>query len=257
MTNKSARPSPIAPLGGVVVGIAVFLGVNITSGWAIIPTPASIVNNGRSPVSMPAYPAVAAPKPTGPVGPYQSVCATCHQAEGQGMPGAFPPLAGSEWLTSSPEVPIRIVLVGLSGQISVKGATFNSMMPPPQGMTDEQIAEAITYARTHFGNAASKVDVAQIKQVRAALAGRNTPFSADELRPLLAAGDTAPAGEGAAGGAAGGAADQGAAAPTAAGSAAPAPGDAKPAAAPAAPAPAPAAPAPAPATPGAAAPSTP
>lgn len=223
-TNKSARPSPIAVLGGVVVGIAVFLGVNITSGWAIIPTAGSVTNHGRSPLPAPAYPAVASPKPTGPVGPYQAVCATCHQAEGQGMPGAFPPLAGSEWLTSNPEVPIRIVLVGLSGPIEVKGAAFNTMMPPPQGMTDEQIAEAITYARTHFGNAASQVDVAQVKQVRAALAGRAAPFSADELKPLLAAGDSAPAGGAAGSGAAGGgAAGSGAAAPAAAGSVAPAP----------------------------------
>jgi mono/diheme cytochrome c family protein len=216
MTNKSARPSPIAPLGGVVVGIAVFLGVNITSGWAIIPTPASVKNHGRSPLPTPAYPQVAAPGATGPVGPYQAVCATCHQPEGQGMPGAFPPLAGSEWISGSAEVPIRIVLVGLSGAIEVKGTTFNTMMPPPQGMTDEQIAEAITYARTHFGNTASKVDAAQVKEVRAALAGRNAPFTADELKPLLGAPGAEPAAAGAAGGPAGEGGGPAAVAPSAA-----------------------------------------
>jgi mono/diheme cytochrome c family protein len=217
MTVKSERPSPIAPLGGVVVGIAVFLGVNITSGWAIIPTPASVKNHGRAPLPAPAYPQVAAPGATGPIGPYQAVCATCHQAEGQGMPGAFPPLAGSEWITGNPEVPIRIVLAGLQGAIDVKGTTYNALMPPPAGMTDEQIAEAITYARTHFGNTASKVDVAQVKEVRAALAGRAAPFTADELKPLLAAAAAEPAAAGAAGaageGAPGEAAAGGAAAP--------------------------------------------
>jgi hypothetical protein len=223
MTNKSARPSPIAPLGGVVVGIAVFLGVNITSSWAIIPTPESVRNHGRRPLHVPAYPVMKAPTAAGPVGPYQTICATCHQAEGQGMPGAFPPLAGSEWMTGNPEVPIQIVLVGLTGPVDVKGTTYNALMPPP-AMTDEQIAEAISYARTHFGNAASTVDVALVRKVRASLAGRTTPFTAAELKPLLAAGGAEPAAAAAgAAGAAGSAAAAGAAAaePAAAGAAAP------------------------------------
>lgn len=223
MTNKSARPSPIAPLGGVVVGISVFLGVNITSSWAIIPTPESVRNHGRAALSKPAYPVTVAPTATGPVGPYQTICATCHQAEGQGMPGAFPPLAGSEWMSGNPEVPIRIVLAGLTGPIEVKGTTYNALMPPPV-LTDEQIAEAITYARTHFGNTASNVDVALVRQVRASLAGRSTPFTAAELKPLLAAGGAEPAAAGAgAAGAAGSAAAAGGAAaePSAAGAAAP------------------------------------
>jgi len=232
MSDNSQRPNPIALLGGVVVGIGVFLGVNITSGWAIIPTPASVANLGRAPLPPPVYPQVGPPKPSGPVGPYQAVCATCHQPEGQGMPGAFPPLAGSEWVTGNPEVPIRIVLLGLSGPLEVKGTTYNTVMPPPPGLNDEQIAEAITYARTHFGNAASEVKVEQVKQVRAALAGRNTPFTADELKPLLAAGGE-PA---AAGSPAPSAAVVEAAARAAAGAAA----AGAPAAAPAQPAPAPA-----------------
>ncbi|HEV2643364.1 MAG TPA: cytochrome c, partial [Candidatus Elarobacter sp.] len=55
-------------------------------------------------------------------------CAACHQANGQGMPGAYPALAGSEWLNGNPEVPIRIVLHGLQGPITVKVASFNSAM---------------------------------------------------------------------------------------------------------------------------------
>jgi mono/diheme cytochrome c family protein len=220
MTNKSARPSPIAPLGGVVVGIAVFLGVNITSGWAIIPTAASVKNHGRSPLPPPAYPVTKAPTAAGPVGPYQTVCATCHQAEGQGMPGAFPPLAGSEWMNGNPEVPIRIVLAGLTGPVDVKGTTYNALMPPPAGMTDDQIAEAISYARTHFGNTGSTVDVALVRKVRAELGGRSTPFTAAELKPLLSAGAAEPA---PAEGAAGAAAAEAAPAPAAAGAAAAAP----------------------------------
>jgi hypothetical protein len=248
MTDKSQRPSPIAPLGGVVVGIAVFLGVNITTGRAIIPSPGSVssVSYGMSKV---VYPATAAESAVGgAVGPYQTVCATCHQATGLGLPGAFPPLAGSEWLLGNPEVPVRIAIAGLSGPISVKGAQFNSAMPPPPGLTDEQIAEAVTFARANFGNKAPAVDAAFVKKVRDSLAGRTTPFTAAELTPLIAqGGEAAPA----AGGAAGAAPTAGAPAAPGAAPAAPAPGaptagaGAAPGAAPAPAAPAPAAPAPA------------
>jgi mono/diheme cytochrome c family protein len=202
MIDPKSRPSLIAPLGGVVVGLAVFLGVNITIGRAIVPTAESITNISHG-LSQPLRPqlASAAPGPAG--GPYQTVCAACHQAEGQGMPGAFPPLAGSEWLTANPEIPVRVALLGLSGPIEVKGNKFNGIMPPPPGMTDATIAEAITYARTHFGNNASKVTPEFVKQVRDSLAGRTNPWSADELAPLLkAGGGAAPAGANTAGSAA-------------------------------------------------------
>lgn len=194
MTN-SARPSLIAPLGGVVVGVAVFLGVNITIGRAIIPT-ADSIQNRRHGLSEPKRPVLQSAGP-GPAagGPYQTVCAACHQAEGQGMPGAFPPLAGSDWLLGNPEVPVRIVLLGLSGPIEVKGAKFNSIMPPPPGMTDATIAEAVTYARSHFGNTGSAVDAAFVKKVRDSLAGRTTPNTAEELAGLKGGAAAAPSGK--------------------------------------------------------------
>ena len=190
MIDPKSRPSLIAPLGGVVVGIAVFLGVNITIGRAIVPTPESITNISHG-LSQPVRPQLASAGPPPAGGPYQTVCAACHQAEGQGMPGAFPPLAGSEWLLANPEVPVRIAILGLSGAIEVKGNKFNGIMPPPPGMTDATIAEAVTYARTHFGNNASKVTPEFVKQVRDSLAGRTNPWSADELAPLLKAGGAA------------------------------------------------------------------
>jgi mono/diheme cytochrome c family protein len=195
MSPKQTTPSIFALLGGVVVGVAVFLGVNITIGRAIIPTTESISNPsyGLSPVVRPAdeTPSVE-PAATGP---YQTVCITCHQAEGQGVPGAFPPLAGSEWLLGNPEIPVRIAILGLSGPVEVKGAKFNSTMPPPPGLDDAKIAEAITYARTHFGNHGSEVSADLVKSVRAALAGRTTSWTAAELTALQgvpAAGEAAP-----------------------------------------------------------------
>ena len=226
MSNQgSNKPSLIAPLGGAVVGIAVFLGVNITIGRAIIPTPET-VRNPRTGLTPPQRPADETPVVVGATDTYHTVCITCHQAEGQGVAGAFPPLAGSEWLTGNPELPIRIVLLGLGGAIEVKGAKFNAMMPPPPGLTDEKIAEAITFARSHFGNGASKVTPDQVGKVRASLAGRTTSLTTDELRALRT---SLPA--------------EGGAAPAEGGAPAAAPEGAAPAAAPAAPTPAPAAPA--------------
>jgi mono/diheme cytochrome c family protein len=241
MTNKGQKPSLIAPLGGVVVGIGVFLGVNITIGRAIIPTAASITNKseGLSAVIRPAD--ETASTPPAATGPYQTVCATCHQAEGQGLPGAFPPLAGSEWLLGNPEIPVRIVLLGLTGPIEVKGAKFTSTMPPPPGLTDDKIVEAISFARSHFGNHADPIDVELVKKVKASLAGRTASWTATELAALQAG-----AAADAAGAPAAGTAEP--AAPPPAAAAAPrkkkvaAPKQAAPSAAPAAPAAAPTAP---------------
>lgn len=232
MSNQgSNKPSLIAPLGGVVVGIAVFLGVNITIGRAIIPTPETVADRraGLTPAKRPdseMAPAVA-------LDTYHTVCITCHQAEGQGVAGAFPPLSGSDWLTGSPELPIRIVLLGLQGPIEVKGAKFNAVMPPPPGMTNEKIAEAISFARTHFGNSAAKVTPEDVEKVRTSLAGRTNPLTTDELRALRAA---SPA-EGAPAEGAAPAAQEGAA-PAAAPEAPAAPAKAKPGAAKKAPKPA-------------------
>ena len=59
-----------------------------------------------------------------------ATCTACHQATGLGLPGAFPPLVGSEWVIGKPEVPIAIVLHGMQGEITVKGAKYDQMMMP-------------------------------------------------------------------------------------------------------------------------------
>jgi mono/diheme cytochrome c family protein len=207
------KPSVVAVLAGVVVGVAVFVGVNVTTGRAIVPTVESV--SGTT-LSAPKYLITKTAASAGPTNTYQMICITCHQAEGQGIAGAFPPLAGSEWLNGDPETPVRIVLLGLSGQIEVHGLKFNAVMPPPPGLTDDKIAEAITYARTHFGNSAGPVDAATVKRVRDSLAGRTQPWTSVELSALRGGGG----------------------AEAAAGAAAPAPQGATPAAAPAAAAPA-------------------
>lgn len=116
-------------------------------------------------------------------------CAACHQATGLGMPGAYPPLAGSEWLDNNPEVPIRIVLHGLQGPITVKGTSFNNAMTPfGDQLSDAEIAAVISYERSSFGNHASAITAEQVKAVREATKSQTTPWNPKDLQPLIHAG---------------------------------------------------------------------
>jgi mono/diheme cytochrome c family protein len=195
------KPTLIGPLAGIVVGVVVFLGVSYTSGWAIIPTRESVVSKSWG-LSAPERPDAGATA-VAAGGVYQTVCQTCHQADGQGVSGAFPPLAGSEWVVGDPETPIRIALLGLKGAIDVKGMTYNSLMPPPPGMTDEKIVEAVNHIRTNFGNQASEITIELVQEVKASLGGRTDPWTAAELSALRAAGGREPQPTPADGGAAG------------------------------------------------------
>lgn len=111
-----------------------------------------------------------------------AVCAACHQPTGQGLPGAFPPLAGSATLTGDPTLPIAIVLHGLNGPITVKGTTYNGMMMPWNALSDAQIAAILTYERSSWGNSASAVTPEMVAKVRAATKSRTTPWTMDELK---------------------------------------------------------------------------
>jgi mono/diheme cytochrome c family protein len=116
-------------------------------------------------------------------------CAACHQATGLGMPGAYPPLAGSEWLLNNPEVPIRIVLHGLQGPITVKGTSFNNAMTPfGDQLSDAEIAAVITYERSSFGNHASAITADQVKAVREATKSQTGPWNPKDLQGMINAG---------------------------------------------------------------------
>ncbi|MGJ8657893.1 MAG: c-type cytochrome [Akkermansiaceae bacterium] len=97
---------------------------------------------------------------------YQAKCFACHQANGAGLPNVFPPLAESEWVNGPAENLIRIQLRGLMGEITVKGAKYNSVMPPNATMTDEEIATILTYVRSNFGNKAGAVTADMVKKLR-------------------------------------------------------------------------------------------
>lgn len=103
---------------------------------------------------------------------FQSNCVACHQAEGQGIPGAFPPLAGHVPELLAPEggrtYLIHVLLYGLQGQIDVAGQSYDGAMPAWPQLSDEQIAGVLTYIATTWEN-------------EAALAEGFEPFTADEV----------------------------------------------------------------------------
>lgn len=110
-------------------------------------------------------------------------CIGCHQLNGQGLAGQFPPLAGSEWVQSSPELLSRIVLQGLQGPVKVRGETFNNAMPGFGPLLDDQQAAAVlTFIRQEWGNRADAVLPTVVASARAAHSNRTTPWTADELK---------------------------------------------------------------------------
>ena len=109
------------------------------------------------PAEAPAAAPVAAAVPQG----QYAVCQTCHQADGNGVPNAFPPLAGSEIATGPSEVPIAIVLHGLQGPLTVHGTTYNGQMAAWGQFSDDDIAATLTYVRSSWGNAAPAVTAAR------------------------------------------------------------------------------------------------
>jgi mono/diheme cytochrome c family protein len=113
---------------------------------------------------------------------YAQVCIACHQANGEGLPGAFPSLVGSDWVTGDYTRPTKIVIHGLQGEIEVKGTTYNSIMTP-QGsiLSDAEIANVLTHVRSSWGNAADAVTTEQVTAIRTANADRTAPWTVAEL----------------------------------------------------------------------------
>ena len=119
--------------------------------------------------------------------PGGGMCFTCHQANGEGLAGQFPPLAGSDWVLGDKGRLIKISMYGLMGEIEVNGVKYNNVMAPPGippgSLTDEQIANVLTYIRNDWGNSASAVSPEEVATVRASLKGRAPMqmFTAAEL----------------------------------------------------------------------------
>lgn len=96
-------------------------------------------------------------------------CLVCHQSDGAGVPGLNPPLGKTDWVTGDKKRLINIILKGLDAPIQVNGEEYANPMPPQPQLTDQEIADVLTYIRANFGNKASPVTVAEVKSVRAKL----------------------------------------------------------------------------------------
>ncbi len=110
-------------------------------------------------------------------------CATCHQADGKGLPSAgFPPLAKTKWVNENPERLIKLTLKGLNGPIEVNGKKYNGSMISFEGLlNDREIAAVLTYTRNSFGNKASAIDPKMVKKIRADMKGQSDSLNAEEL----------------------------------------------------------------------------
>ncbi len=100
---------------------------------------------------------------------YDIYCRACHQKDGKGDGLRFPPLDNSEWVGGDKKRLIRVLLNGLEGTIEVKGKPYNSLMPSQSFLSDEEIAQVLTYIRQNFGNDASEVNTGEVNKLRSAV----------------------------------------------------------------------------------------
>lgn len=124
---------------------------------------------------------------------YNKTCVNCHLADGNGRPEApynIPPLAGSDWvLAESPNRIARIAMHGLTGPVKVKDTMYQGGVMNPQGqsadnptgLTNEEIAAALSYVRNSWGNKASIVTVAQIDAIAKEVGKRTENWTVEEL----------------------------------------------------------------------------
>ncbi|MGA7215978.1 MAG: cytochrome c [Terrimicrobiaceae bacterium] len=116
-------------------------------------------------------------------------CAVCHQATGLGVPGQFPPLAGSEFVLSQDwhgdNHIVKIVLNGLQGPVTVKGQQFNNVMAPwGNVLKDEQIAAVLTYVRNEWGNKAPPITKDFVAKIRDQTKERTEAWTLKELQAI-------------------------------------------------------------------------
>jgi nitrite reductase (NO-forming) len=96
---------------------------------------------------------------------YMKTCFACHQANGEGIANAFPPLAKSDYLNADVDRAIGIVLKGKTGEITVNGKKYNSVMTK-QTLNDDEIADVMTYIYNSWGNKKTNVTVNKVQSVR-------------------------------------------------------------------------------------------
>lgn len=177
------------PVPGVVLGLVVAL-----VGWAVAyilmarPDGLAGLGDQRVPDTLAQGTAPAAGAAIDGKQVFVSKCQACHQAAGQGLPGVFPPLAGSSWVKGPAEISLQIVLHGLNGPIEVAGTTYSGSMPAfGEQMSDAELAAVLSFIRSEWGNASPAVDAEAAQAARKAAAERTQPWpSIEDLQKFVA-----------------------------------------------------------------------
>jgi mono/diheme cytochrome c family protein len=119
---------------------------------------------------------------------YMAICVACHQPTGLGLPGVFPTLAKTEYVTGDPKRFAAMILKGVAGPITVDGKVYNNAMPGQEAMlSDTKIASILTYVRANFGNTSAAVAPEVVAEARKEHAARTAPWTEAELKAFGAA----------------------------------------------------------------------
>ncbi len=110
---------------------------------------------------------------------YLANCAACHQPDGKGLAGAFPPLAGSDFLKMPYDSAVEVVIGGRQGELVVNGAKYNNVMPAMSQLSDDDVAHALTYVVNSWGNPGGEVTKEQVAKIR----GNRTDAAQGERHP--------------------------------------------------------------------------
>jgi len=121
---------------------------------------------------------------------YNQNCVVCHQASGMGVAGQFPPLVGSEYVLAEGNMGdnhlVMLVLNGLQGHFMVKGQAYNNAMVPWKQLSDEQIADILTYIRSDWGNNAPPITPDFVAQIRKETASATDSYTQEQLMAMPA-----------------------------------------------------------------------
>ena len=166
------------PVGMDFAAIALPLAIGIAFAWQLdravrgpgAPKTAAspALTASVSPALLASAPGASEASPAGPDGGaiYRSRCASCHGSTGLGLPGAIPPVAGSEVVNGPADEHVKIVLEGMRGPTEVKGKRYNGTMPPFKDvLTAEEVAAVVSYERTEFGNTGGPVTTAKVVEL--------------------------------------------------------------------------------------------
>lgn len=100
---------------------------------------------------------------------YAKYCLTCHQKDGSGVPKLNPPLINTTYVTGNKTKLIEWVLTGSKENVPIDGKYYSNNMPAQNSLSDQQIADVLTYIRNSFGNKASAITATEVKTVRATI----------------------------------------------------------------------------------------